>query len=191
MSLSLSDISTLLQSRGQAQYGDEAVSQLQHALQSAALAEQAGERPETIVAALLHDLGHLIVAERDRVDEPDNSRDELHQFVVLPFLRATFPESVLAPIRLHVDAKRYLCATEAAYEEGLSPASKASLALQGGPFSAEEATRFMAQPHAAEAIRLRRYDDLAKETDWRGPDLAHFERYMAQVALGTIDSPQR
>jgi len=188
VSLSLPDISALLLRRGNAQYGDEAVSQLQHALQSAALAEQAQERPETIVAALLHDLGHLIVAERDGVDEPDPSRDELHQFVVLPFLRGTFPEAVLAPIRLHVDAKRFLCATEAGYEASLSPASKASLALQGGAFSAEEAAQFIAQAHAAEAVRLRRYDDLAKVQGWQGPELTHFEPYMARVAASHLES---
>lgn len=182
MSLTPSDISALLLRRGHAQYGDEAVSQLQHALQCASLAEQAGESPETVVAALLHDLGHLIVAERDGVDEPDNSRDELHQFVALPFLRGTFPEAVLAPIRLHVDAKRFLCATEADYLEGLSGASKASLALQGGAFSAEEAAAFMTQEHAAVAVRLRRYDDLAKVQGWNGPELTHFEPCMAIVA---------
>lgn len=182
MSLTLSDISALLLRRGHAQYGDEAVSQLQHALQCAFLAEQAGESPETIVAALLHDLGHLIVAERDDVDEADNSRDELHQFVVLPFLRGTFPEAVLAPIRLHVDAKRFLCATETGYEERLSRASKASLALQGGAFSADEATVFMTQKQAPVAVRLRRYDDLAKVQGWNGPELTHFMPYMASVA---------
>lgn len=182
MSLTLPDISALLLRRGHAQYGDEAVSQLQHALQCAALAEQAGESPEVVVAALLHDLGHLIVAEREGLDEPDNSRDELHQFVVLPFLRGTFPEAVLAPIRLHVDAKRFLCATETGYAEGLSAASQASLALQGGAFSSDEATRFMTQEHAAVAVRLRRYDDLAKVQGWCGPDLTHFEPCMASVA---------
>lgn len=182
MSLTLSDICSLLLRRGHAQYGDEAVSQLQHALQCATLAEQAGEGPEIIVAALLHDLGHLIVAEREGLDEPDNSRDELHQFVVLPFLRGTFPEVVLAPIRLHVDAKRFLCATEAGYEEALSAASRASLALQGGAFCINEAARFMTQEHAAAAVRLRRYDDLAKVQEWIGPDLMHFEPIMARVA---------
>ncbi|RUP26585.1 MAG: HD domain-containing protein [Curvibacter sp.] len=188
MSLSLSDISTLLLRRGSAQYGDEAVSQLQHALQSAALAEQANESPETVVAALLHDLGHLIVAERDGVDEADSHRDELHQYIVLPFLRGLFPESVLAPIRLHVDAKRFLCAMEAGYAETLSPASVASLALQGGPFSPEEAAQFAALPHAATALRLRRYDDQAKVSDWHGPDLAHFEPLMAMVAAKHAES---
>jgi len=182
VSLSLPDISALLLRRGNAQYGDEAVSQLQHALQSAALAEQAQESPEAIVAALLHDLGHLIVAERDGVDEPDNSRDELHQFVVLPFLRGTFPEAVLAPIRLHVDAKRYLCLIDHGYWSELSPASKHSLELQGGVFSEAEAEKFIAQPFAAEAVRLRRYDDLAKVKDKRVPGLTHYAQYLLQVS---------
>ena len=115
MSLTLSDIQHLLENRGQSQYGMEAVNQREHALQCAHLAEQAGETPETIVASLLHDLGHLLAAERDGVQEWDTETDDLHQFIALPFLRARFPDAVLEPIRLHVDAKRYLCLIDPDY----------------------------------------------------------------------------
>ncbi|QHE83523.1 phosphonate degradation HD-domain oxygenase [Hydrogenophaga sp. BPS33] len=183
MALTLNDIVRLLETRGQTQYGQEAVSQLQHALQCAHLAETAGERPEVVVAALLHDLGHLLAAEQAASDEPPPDQDDLHQFMALPFLRGVFPESVLAPIRLHVDAKRYLCLMEAGYWSRLSPASKASLEQQGGIFTAEQGEAFARLPHALSAMRLRRYDDLAKVPDEPVPGLAHFRRHLEQVAL--------
>jgi phosphonate degradation associated HDIG domain protein len=182
MSLTLSDIQHLLETRGQSQYGMEAVSQREHALQCAHLAEQAGETPETIVASLLHDLGHLLAAERDGVQEWDTEKDDLHQFIALPFLRARFPDAVLEPIRLHVDAKRYLCLIDPDYWAALSPASKHSLELQGGVFSEAEAEAFIAQPFAAEAVRLRRYDDQAKVKDKTVPGLAHFAQHLQQTS---------
>ena len=148
MALSLNDIVTLLQTRGEAQYGQEAVSQLQHALQCAHLAETAGETAEVVVAALLHDLGHLLAAEQAASAEPPPDRDDLHQFMALPFLRGVFPDSVLAPIRLHVDAKRYLCLIEAGYWARLSPASKASLEQQGGIFTTAQGEAFARVPHS-------------------------------------------
>jgi phosphonate degradation associated HDIG domain protein len=181
-SLTLDEIGGLLQRRGAAQYGREAVSQLDHALQCAQLAEQAGETPATVAAALLHDLGHLLAAERQQAQEPDDRCDDLHQYIALPFLRPLFDEDVLAPIRLHVDAKRYLCQAEPGYFETLSPASVNSLALQGGPFNEQEARAFLHQPFAAEAVRLRRYDDLAKVAGQATPDLRHYLPVLAQAA---------
>ena len=179
MALSLSDIEGLLTRRGAAQYGKEAVSQLDHALQCAALAEAAGETRETVVASLLHDLGHLLAAERDGTPNHDTREDDLHQYLVLPFLRGVLPESVLEPIRLHVDAKRYLCRVEPGYWDTLSPASRHSLEQQGGIYGADEAAEFLQCAYAAEAVRLRRYDDLAKVQGQPVPDLSHF---MAKVA---------
>ena len=181
MSLTVPEIHRLLEARGQSQYGMEAVSQLEHALQCAHLAEEASETPETVVACLLHDLGHLLVAEREGVAEHDARQDDLHQFIALPFLRALFPDAVLEPIRLHVDAKRYLCRVDSGYWADLSPASKHSLELQGGIFSEAEAEKFMSQPFAAEAVRLRRYDDLAKVKGKQVPDLAHFAERLKEV----------
>lgn len=183
MSIKLAEITELLQRRGEAQYGMEAISQLQHALQCACLAEQAGEAPESVVAALLHDFGHLIAAERDGQHGHDSSEDDLHQYMALPFLRGILPEAVLEPIRLHVDAKRYLCLIEPSYRDLLSPASRLSLAQQGGVFSEAEAESFLAQPYAEEAVRLRRYDDLAKVVDKAVPGLEHYQAYLQQVAL--------
>lgn len=125
MALTLIDISHLLVTRGKEQYGGEAVNQLEHALQCAHLAELAGETPQTVAAALLHDIGHLLAPDLGAADTA--GRDGLHQYVALPFLRALLPPAVLEPVRLHVDAKRYLCTMEHGYWEALSPASKHSL----------------------------------------------------------------
>ena len=181
MSLTMSDLIDVLKRRGQTQYGMEAVSQLEHALQCAQWAEKSGETDETVVACLLHDLGHLIAAERDHLIDHDTSVDDLHQYIALPFLRSLFPSAVLEPIRLHVDAKRYLCWAEPSYWEGLSPASQISLEQQGGVFNDEQAQAFLALPFAEESIRLRRYDDRAKVPNQTTPDLAHFAALMTKV----------
>ena len=183
MSLTLNEVVDLLQRRGHQQYGMEAISQLEHALQCADMAQQAGETPETIVAALLHDMGHLLAAERDGQSEHDTSKDDLHQYIALPFLRTLFPDAVLEPIRLHVDAKRYLCLMDSGYWAELSPASKHSLEQQGGVFSEQQAEVFMQHNFAAEAVRLRRYDDLAKVPAKVVPDLSHYAEHLQQVVL--------
>ena len=189
MSLSIPDIAQLLSSRATTWYGQEAVSQLEHALQCAHLAEAAGETESTVVAALLHDLGHIIGQNKPE-DSPAESgdhaapeKDDLHQYVALPFLRSLFPDAVLEPIKLHVDAKRYVCAVDAAYWEAVSPASKHSLVLQGGACDAAQVHAFEALPFCQEAVRLRRYDDLAKVPGAPTAGLAHFSQTMARVAL--------
>lgn len=183
MTLTFAEIIHLFETRASSQYGFEAVSQLEHALQCAQLAEQAGETDETIVAALLHDVGHLIGAEKRGQPDDTQECDDLHQYIALPFLRGVLPCAVLEPIRLHVDAKRYLCGAEQSYWATLSAASKRSLDLQGGPYSREELAIFMAQPFAEEAVRLRRYDDLAKVAHKATADLAYFEKKLQAVLL--------
>jgi len=183
MLLTLNEVTRLLAQRGQAQYGMEAVSQLDHALQCAHLAEQAGETSETIVAALLHDFGHLLAAEREGAKEHDTGKDDLHQYIALPFLRPLFPPAVLEPIRLHVDAKRYLCLIDPAYWASLSLASKHSLEQQGGTFNEAQAEAFSRLEFAAEAVRLRRYDDLAKTPNKPVPGLAHYASHLQQTCL--------
>jgi phosphonate degradation associated HDIG domain protein len=183
MSLTLQEVHDLLLRRGQTQYGLEAINQLEHALQCASLAEQAGETSDTIVACLLHDLGHLLAAEREGTIEHDTREDDLHQFMALPFLRGLFPDAVLEPIRMHVDAKRYLCLIEPGYWGDLSIASKHSLEQQGGVFDEAQAQTFITQPYAEEAVRLRRYDDLAKVKDKQVPGLAHYQTHLTAVAI--------
>ncbi|ARP87739.1 phosphonate degradation HD-domain oxygenase [Bordetella genomosp. 9] len=173
--LTLERIEQLFAGYGSAYYGGEAITQTEHALQCAALAEQAGESAAVIAAALLHDVGHLLMAE-------SQIEDKRHQDVGARALAGLVDEAVIAPVRLHVPAKRYLCAVDAAYWDTLSQASKDSLVLQGGPFSAQEAQAFERLPHAAEAVRLRRYDDLAKVPDAVTPALTHYLKLLETVA---------
>lgn len=176
MSLTIPDIVDLFRAKGQAQYDGEPVTQLGHALQSAHLAEQAGADSGLITAALLHDLGHLL---HDFGGTPtQQGLDDLHQYRCLPFLRPLFGPATLEPIRLHVDAKRYLCVREPGYLAALSPDSQRSLVLQGGVFGDAQMQEFEALPHARDAIRLRRWDDIAKCADVATPELAHFVRHM-------------
>ena len=176
MAFCLQDITQLFQRHGDTQYTGEPVTQLEHALQTATLAEQHNASPALITASLLHDLGHLL---EDLGDTPTMAGiDDLHQFRILPFLRTVFNEDVLAPIRLHVDAKRYLCATDINYFASLSADSVRSLALQGGIFDDEQAAAFIATPFAADAVLLRRWDDLAKTENLTTPDYAHFLHYL-------------
>ena len=134
-------------------YSGEPVTQLQHALQTAALAEAAGADDALITASLLHDLGHLL---QDFGDTPTlRGVDDIHQYAALPFLRGLFGERVLGSIRLHVDAKRYLCAVRPDYHAALSADSQRSLKLQGGVFDAAQAAAFIAQPGAEGAVQLR------------------------------------
>lgn len=184
MALTLQDIEQLFESRGGEQYSGEPVTQLQHALQTAALGEAEGASDALVTAALLHDLGHLL---HDLGETPSmRGLDDVHQYRALPFLRGLFDDEVLDAIKLHVDAKRYLCATRTHYHDSLSADSKRSLMLQGGIFSADEAATFIAQPGAKDAVRLRLWDDLAKDADLVTPPLSHFmQRVRCCVKPGT------
>jgi len=182
MALTVHGILHLLESRGTAMYGGEAVTQLEHALQCAHLAEQADSPPELLAAALLHDLGHLLA----KPSTPET--DDVHQYLPLPFLRSVFPAAVLDPIRLHVDAKRYLCYSDEGYWRTLSPASKRSLELQGGIFDADGAQAFLRQPHAEDAVLLRRFDDLAKTHGAATPPLEHYAAILRACALAPAEA---
>jgi phosphonate degradation associated HDIG domain protein len=181
MALTLDDIERLFAERGGEQYTGEPVTQLEHALQSALLAEREGANDALVTAALLHDLGHLV---HDLGETPtERGIDDVHQYRVIPFLRGLFGEDVLGPIQLHVDAKRCLCRVDAGYYDALSDDSKRSLALQGGIYSEDEAQAFLAKPGAPEAIRLRRWDDLAKAAGLPTPPLAHYMARARRCAL--------
>lgn len=179
MALNVDDVRTLFEQYGSMSYSGEPVSQLEHALQSGALAEQEGASEELIAAAFLHDLGHLL----NQQGETPTARgiDDVHQYFVLPFLRPVLPDSVLEPIRLHVDAKRYLCASDRTYFDRLSADSRRSLQLQGGVFDEEGVEAFLRKPFARDAVRLRRWDDLAKEQNRVTPDIEHFLEIVRRV----------
>ena len=149
----------------------ESVSALNHALQCAQLAEDAHADAALVTAALLHDVGHFVaiadIGEKDDIDD-------VHELRGVAVLVRDFPPAVIEPIRLHVAAKRYLTAIEPKYLGGLSPASVHSLAQQGGPFRGAEIARFEALPFAQDAVRLRRWDDLAKRPGWQTPGLAYY-----------------
>ncbi len=173
----IDEIIALLTTKGEQQYGGESVSQLEHALQCASLAEAAGQSPELIVASLLHDLGHLLPESEANQDAGHNFND-CHEYRAIPYLGQLFSVAVTEPIRLHVEAKKYLCAVDSSYWETLSPASKQSLQWQGGVFSEAEAKAFIAQPFAQQAVQLRQWDDRAKVIGLSTPDLAHFVPFL-------------
>ncbi len=172
-----------LAGRGHEMYGGEAVTQLQHALQCATMARRAGATASLVTAALLHDYGHLVVDDGAGDDgAAERGIDMLHEEVAAAHLARWFGPAVTEPIRMHVAAKRYLCATNTDYFADLSPASVASLKVQGGRFSVAEAAEFIAAPFARDAVRLRVWDDLAKDTEARTPALDDF-RVDADAAL--------
>lgn len=153
------------------QHYDEAVNQLEHGLQCAELARREAAPDALVAAALLHDVGHLLTA--DRWDGEESPTEDLrHEEAGGRYLRRWFGPEVTAPVVLHVAAKRYLCATDPRYLERLSPASVQSLELQGGPMDEEERARFEARVGWEDALRLRRWDDDAKVV---GAEVAPFE----------------
>ncbi|MCY4592742.1 MAG: HD domain-containing protein [Alphaproteobacteria bacterium] len=178
----LDRIMTILETRGAGQYDDEPVSQLQHALQCAHRAEASGAPARLVVAALLHDIGHLIHGLGD--DPAGKGIDDRHERLGERFLSRWFDETVTAPVGLHVDAKRCLCAIDPAYFGTLSAASVRSLELQGGPFGKAEAAAFMDGPHARDAIAVRRWDEQSKDPVAVTPDLEHYRGIIASVIRG-------
>jgi phosphonate degradation associated HDIG domain protein len=165
-------IAGLLEGKGERNYGLSLVNQRAHALQAALLAEQSGCTSALITAALLHDIGHMV---HDLGEDPAaEGVDDRHEEVGHDFLSNYFGQDVTEPVRLHVAAKRYLCAVEPDYFARLSTDSVRSLTLQGGPMTPEEAAAFAAHPNAADAVRLRRFDEAAKVKGLATPPAAHF-----------------
>ncbi len=176
----MKEVKCLFEARGSAWYGGEAVSQLEHALQAATFAERESAPPALIVAALLHDVGHLLH------DLPENAAhngiDDRHEALATAWLSRRFGPDVAEPAGMHVAAKRYLCAVDADYMARLSPASQQSLRVQGGPMSDDEVSEFENSPFFADAVRLRRWDDAAKIAGLETPPLDHFAPYVHRVS---------
>lgn len=177
----LDRIAELLTLKAEGKYGLGTINQRQHALQAAWLAEKTGCPEPLIVASLLHDIGHMI---HDLGDNPaKDGVDDRHETRGHAFLTAWFGPEVTEPVRLHVAAKRYLCATETDYFARLSRDSVLSLSLQGGPMSPQEVTAFDAIPHSAAAVQLRRFDEQAKVRNLETPSIQHFLPYVARCML--------
>ncbi|HMQ59431.1 MAG TPA: HD domain-containing protein [Flavilitoribacter sp.] len=163
-------------------YYEEEVTQMEHALQTAYLARAEASDPSSTAAALLHDLGHFLADSLDRPINPTKV-DDLHENLAADFLRDFFPPEVTEPIRLHVDAKRYLCSVDTGYYGSLSEASKKSFHLQGGRMNDEEISAFEQNPYYRLAVRLRIWDDKAKEV---GKDIPELEHYAQEVAAALL-----
>lgn len=168
----------VFEKHGSGRYGAEMVTQLQHALQTAMLAEAASAPQSLIVAALLHDVGHIF---EDGVSENhgmEGNLDDRHEYRANVWLKRHFGTEVADPIRLHVQAKRYLCSKDADYVNALSPTSHQSYLDQGGPMSIEEMETFESEPEFQSALKLRRWDDQAKDPDQPTDSLEHFLPYL-------------
>jgi len=172
-------IADIFERRGAESYLGEPVTMSQHMLQSAVLAEREGAPEELVAAALLHDIGHYTseFGPMSLGDEHDNYHDEAGAEVLEPF----FPPIVAEGVRLHVAAKRYLCATDPAYFGKLSEASKHTLQLQGGPMNAGEIAEFERNPHYRQAVRVRIWDDGGKDPDMLTPAFRHYMPMLQRV----------
>ncbi len=194
-----SDVLELLARRGATAYLGESVTLLEHLLQCADLAVAGAEQPALVAACLLHDVGWLLgeagakagASARTEAAQPNESEGPSHDVEReghnhaergASALAAWFPAAVSEPVRLHVQAKRWLVATEPGMAERLSPESRRTLALQGGPLSPEAAAAFIALPHSEDAIRLRRYDDEAKDPGRRCPSLETYIELLDDLA---------
>ena len=163
------EVLALYGARGAGAYFGERVSMTEHGLQAAWFAQVEAAPESLIIAALLHDVGHLLEVVPD--DLADWTADARHEETGARWLAARFGPAISEPVRLHVPAKRYLCATDADYLRRLSPASVHTLRLQGGPMSAEETRAFEREPHHREAVRVRHWDDQGKVAGLKTPPL--------------------
>ncbi|MDX2037994.1 MAG: HD domain-containing protein [Isosphaeraceae bacterium] len=171
----------LFAERGESDYGGEEVTQLEHALQAAHFAKKSGQPSSLVVASLLHDIGHLLHDLPS--DSPEHGIDDRHEELGRKWLAHYFGPDVVEPVRLHVEAKRYLCAVEPTYLAKLSGPSLTSLQLQGGPMSEAEVAEFRSSPFFEQAVLLRRYDEAAKV---RGMDVAPIDAYVDDLDAALI-----
>ena len=166
----------LFESKGSSMYGGELVTQLEHALQTAALAVKEQAPSSLIVASLLHDVGHLLHELPETAT--NDGIDDIHEALAAKLLGKYFIDGVVEPVKLHVQAKRFLCAVELGYYESLSRVSKASLSIQGGIMNDVEIENFQQNTFFRDAISLRKWDDMAKNPNQKSP---HFSEYITYI----------
>jgi [1-hydroxy-2-(trimethylamino)ethyl]phosphonate dioxygenase len=179
------EILAIYAARGAGAYFGERVSMTEHALQTAYFAQQAKAPESLVVAALLHDIGHLLAQVPD--DIADWTADAHHEAIGARWLAQRFPPGICEPVRLHVAAKRYLCATDAQYFAKLSPASVHTLKLQGGPMSAPEVAQFESERYFTAAVQVRRWDDQGKVAGLKTPQLAAYALIAGSAQLAPAD----
>jgi phosphonate degradation associated HDIG domain protein len=167
--------------RGSEAYFGENVSTTEHCLQAAYFAQIAGAPPGLVVAALLHDIGHLV--DEVPLDIADWAVDAHHEEIGGHWLAQRFRPEVSEPVRLHVPAKRYLLATDAKYFAKLSPASVITLKLQGGPMAAHEVAQFETEAYYKEAVRVRQWDDQGKVAGLKTPSLGDYRALIESLAI--------
>jgi len=157
--------------KGDLAYDGEGITQIEHAWQCGQLARQAGATPQLQLASWLHDIGHLLT---DLEGSPTvRGIDDRHENLGALTLQAIWGPEVAEPVRLHVQAKRFMVAMRPGYAQTLSPDSVRSLALQGGPLTTEECLKFQAGPYALDAQQLRVWDDTGKRLGWFARDVQH------------------
>lgn len=177
----IDDIFALFARFGSSGYGEN-LSLESHMLQTAAHARSLGAAEPVVAAALLHDIGYFLHPGSETSIE--DGRDIEHESLGAAWLSQMFGADVTAPIALHVEAKRYLCAVEPDYFETLSDASRASLMLQGGAMSENEAAAFRQHPAFEQAILLRRADDLGKDLSAEPQPLEHYRALLTKLSRG-------
>ena len=172
-------IADIFERRGAESYLGEPVTMSQHMLQGAVLAEQEGAPDELVAAALLHDIGHY--TSEFGPYSPDDTEDNHHDEAGAKVLEHFFPPVIVECVRLHVAAKRYLCATDPSYWNKLSVASRHTLELQGGPMGAEEVADFERNPFHKQAVRVRLWDEGGKDPAMATPDFRHYMPLLQRV----------
>jgi [1-hydroxy-2-(trimethylamino)ethyl]phosphonate dioxygenase len=175
-------LADIFERRGAESYLGEPVTMAEHMLQGAWLAEEEGAPEELVVAALLHDIGHY--TSEFGAYSPDDTEDRHHDEAGADVLAPFFPPVVTECVRLHVAAKRYLCATDPDYFARLSPASVHTLSLQGGPMSADEIAAFECNPFHHEAVQVRIWDEGGKVPGMRTRAFADYAPMLQRVVDG-------
>lgn len=168
-------------------YLGEPVTIAEHMLQSAACAKRDGAGDALIAAALLHDVGYYVDPNPDNENETDQKKR--HDKAAARLLASVLPPAVTEPIRLHVDAKRYLCAVEPSYYDKLSDASIHTMSLQGGIMTNDDADVFAGEPYSDDAVRMRRWDEEGKDPDVDVPGFETYRAMLERLVRDHVDAP--